>query len=34
MEKEDALKTAFFTPYGHYQFNQMPFGLKNAPAIF
>lgn len=34
MSPTDAEKTAFSTPSGHYHFNRMPFGLKNAPATF
>ncbi|GKD59578.1 putative reverse transcriptase domain-containing protein [Tanacetum coccineum] len=31
---EDIPKTAFRTRYGHLEFQVMPFGLSNAPAIF
>ncbi|GKE24152.1 putative reverse transcriptase domain-containing protein, partial [Tanacetum coccineum] len=31
---EDIPKMAFRTRYGHYEFQVMPFGLSNAPAVF
>nr|GFA67045.1 putative reverse transcriptase domain-containing protein [Tanacetum cinerariifolium] len=34
VREEDVPKTAFRTRYGHYEFQVMPFGLINAPAIF
>nr|GEY08884.1 reverse transcriptase domain-containing protein [Tanacetum cinerariifolium] len=34
VRKEDILKMAFRTRYGHYEFQVMPFGLANAPTIF
>jgi len=32
--ESDAYKTVFSTPHGHYHFNGMPYGLKNAFAMF
>jgi len=32
--KEDYHKTTFATEWGSYQYTVIPFGLKNAPAIF
>jgi hypothetical protein len=30
----DQIKTSFITPYGAYCYITMPFGLKNARAIY
>ena len=32
--KEDHHKTTFITEWGYYQYTVIPFGIKNAPAIF
>lgn len=34
MTPGDEQKTAFSSPYGHYHYRVMPFGLKGAPARF
>nr|GEW14954.1 putative reverse transcriptase domain-containing protein [Tanacetum cinerariifolium] len=34
VRNEDIPKTAFITRYRHYEFQVMPIGLTNAPAIF
>ena len=34
IRKEDQWKTPFRTPYGHYKYKVMLFGLVNAPATF
>ncbi|GJY86916.1 putative reverse transcriptase domain-containing protein [Tanacetum coccineum] len=34
VREEDIPKTVFRTRYGHYEFQVIPFGLTNAPAIF
>ena len=34
IRESDTYKTAFTTPFGHYDWNVMPFGLKNAPSEF
>ena len=31
---EDIQNTLFRTPYGHYEFMEMPFGFTIAPAAF
>lgn len=34
LAEEDRKKTAFSTPFGHFEFIRMPFGLRNAPSTF
>nr|GEZ54326.1 putative reverse transcriptase domain-containing protein [Tanacetum cinerariifolium] len=34
VQEQDVPKTVFRTRYGRYEFQVMPFGLKNAPAVF
>ena len=34
IKEGDKGKTAFNTRHGHYEFNQMSFGLANAPAVY
>ncbi|GJW00015.1 putative reverse transcriptase domain-containing protein [Tanacetum coccineum] len=34
VRKEDISKTSFRIRYGHYEFQVMPLGLTNAPAVF
>ena len=34
MDADSKKYTAFSTSQGHYHYNRMPFGLKNAPATF
>ncbi|GJZ87118.1 putative reverse transcriptase domain-containing protein [Tanacetum coccineum] len=34
VREEDILKMAFRTRYGHYEFQVMPFGLRNVLAVF
>jgi transposase InsO family protein len=34
IREEDKHKTAFTTPFGHYEYNYMPMGLSSAPASY
>lgn len=34
IKEGDEWKTAFFTTRGHYEYQIMPYGLANSPAVF
>ena len=34
IKEQDRYKTAFIVPFGHYEWNVMPFGLKKTPFEF
>ena len=34
IKEEDIHKTTFVVPHGHYEWNVMPFSLKNTPSEF
>ena len=34
INESDRYKTAFTVPFGHFEWNVVPFGLKNAPSDF
>lgn len=34
VQEEDKAETAVFTPYGHYEWTVMLFGLTNVPGTF
>ena len=34
LDEQSSFLTTFYTPFGHFRWNRMPFGIRSAPEIF